>query len=1044
MDLQTLTNLFASTLSPDPNVRKAGEIQIRKISTQEGLISALLQIVASDSVDLSVRQAIIVFIKNSARKSYIPPRPDIPALAQVDKEALKANILPLLAASPNRSITVQLSAILKDLVAADYPNQWPGFIGNVKALLLSNDIHQVQAGCFASLEAVRAFRFKQDNEMMPTIIQELYPTLVNIATQMLQSQNPPTADQQIPLMLHLILKTYKTSVLVHLSAHQQSPESLVPWGQLFFAVINLKLPKEIMPEDQEAREKNEWWKAKKWAYATLNRLFHKYGNPSQLPSPMQKAYGSFAQHFVTAFAPEILKVYLQQVELYVTGQEWLSEKCQYHAFQFFTECVKPKSTWAQLKPHYERLITSFVFPQMCFTAAKQEEWDSDPIDFIRNTVDEYVTFATPVSSATTFLFSLASNRTKATFMTILGFINNVLSSNPAPPQRYGALNMIAALGPFIMRHPDVKGSMEQFVVQHVSPAFTAQEAYLRAVACEVVGTIVKAGLQWSSQDNLHAQFHSVVNAIDDPELPVKIHAALALTEMMLVHESVKEALTPMVGKIIQDLLKLSDETDLDLLNRSMEVVVELYQAELLPVAAQLTSRLCETYLRLAKESLAQEEIDGQQDLDNINLDGSDDKTYAAMGICKTIYTIISSIDSAPDILNQVQEVVVPVIVFTLENRMLDLYDQMYDLVDNLTFKLRRISPSMWPIFELTYKLFKSDAIDFLDEMLPSLDNFVSYGTDVFRSRQDYRQMVVDIYTTSLTSETLGENDRVNGCKLAESILLNLRGQVDDSLEMIIRTALNSKPETKAYSLANLEVLINAIFYNPAAALHIMEGIHPGSSRSFFDRWFAAINSERGLPRVHDKKLSIVTLSALLDMDAGQVPEVLKEGWVGIVGGILSIFKGYSAAVHERKKMQDELLLDDSDEDDIDEKYLNLADEEEDVWDEDSAYLEMLAQEGSRLRKAASGKTLGVDDEDVDDEDDDEDEDDEIDEELSYISPLDNVDPYVIFKRALTNFQMKSPQLYQASTTSLDVEKQTLLMETMRIAESAESVPAPTA
>lgn len=111
--------------------------------------------------------------------------------------------------------------------------------------------------------------------MMPTIIQELYPTLVNIATQMLQSQNPPTADQQIPLMLHLILKTYKTSVLVHLSAHQQSPESLVPWGQLFFAVINLKLPKEIMPEDQESREKNEWWKAKKWAYATLNRLFHK-------------------------------------------------------------------------------------------------------------------------------------------------------------------------------------------------------------------------------------------------------------------------------------------------------------------------------------------------------------------------------------------------------------------------------------------------------------------------------------------------------------------------------------------------------------------------------------------------------------------------------------------------------------------------------------------------------------------------------------------------------------------------------------------------
>lgn len=45
---------------------------------------------------------------------------------------------------------------------------------------------------------------------------------------------------------------------------------------------------------------------------------------------------------------------------------------------------------------------------------------------------------------------------------------------------------------------------------------------------------------------------------------------------------------------------------------------------------------------------------------------------------------------------------------------LDLFDNMYDLVDSLTFNLRRIAPCMWPVFELSYKLFKSDAIDFLD------------------------------------------------------------------------------------------------------------------------------------------------------------------------------------------------------------------------------------------------------------------------------------------------------------------------------------------
>jgi hypothetical protein len=64
-------------------------------------------------------------------------------------------------------------------------------------------------------------------------------------------------------------------------------------------------------------------------------------------------------------------------------------------------------------------------------------------------------------------------------------------------------------------------------------------------------------------------------------------------------------------------------------------------------------------------------------------------------------------------------------------------------------------------------------------MLPSLDNFVSYGTDVFRARPAYRQKALDIYITALSSDHLGENDRVNGCKLAESLLLNLRGHIDD-------------------------------------------------------------------------------------------------------------------------------------------------------------------------------------------------------------------------------------------------------------------------
>lgn len=109
---------------------------------------------------------------------------------------------------------------------------------------------------------------------------------------------------------------------------------------------------------------------------------------------------------------------------------------------------------------------------------------------------------------------------------------------------------------------------------------------------------------------------------------------------------------------VADLLKLSDETDLDMLNHCMESMVDRFQNELLPVASQLTARLvsvsslarydrlitciqCESYMRLAREGLAQqsEAAPDNIDVDSLISDGEDDKVYGAMGVAKTIGTV---------------------------------------------------------------------------------------------------------------------------------------------------------------------------------------------------------------------------------------------------------------------------------------------------------------------------------------------------------------------------------------------------------------------
>lgn len=145
------------------------------------MITNVLQIVGNDNVDLYVpdasstspvclteppdsatRQAAAVYLKNRVYSSYfvdVSPRPDQVPIAPSDRNNLKASLLPLIAASPNRAITVQLAGALKNVVARDFPESWPNLVDEVKKLLVSSNIREVHAGCVTALEMVRAFRY---------------------------------------------------------------------------------------------------------------------------------------------------------------------------------------------------------------------------------------------------------------------------------------------------------------------------------------------------------------------------------------------------------------------------------------------------------------------------------------------------------------------------------------------------------------------------------------------------------------------------------------------------------------------------------------------------------------------------------------------------------------------------------------------------------------------------------------------------------------------------------------------------------------------
>lgn len=409
----------------------------------------------------------------------------------------------------------------------------------------------------------------------------------------------------------------------------------------------------------------------------------------------------------------------------------------------------------------------------------------DPVEYVHKKIDPLMDFNSPVTNTINLLIDLARDRKKHTFMGILGFINNVLNKYLETPdaqkngrEKDGALHMIGCLAHQVLRQKSpVANMMEPFFVTHVFPEFKSRFPYLRARACDMTRHF--SDLDFTNEQNLATLYQNVLDALRDPELPVKVQAALAL-QPMIRHESVRNAMAPNLPFIMQELLNLTNEIDIDTLANVMEEFVEVFAEQLTPFAVQLCTQLRDTFLRIMEDlAQANQQAEGADDASfNGDIEELNEKTMAAMGVLKTIGTLILSLESTPDVLQQLENALLPVITYTLENQVLDLYDEIFEIIDSCTFSAKRVTPTMWGVFELIYKAFKNSGIDYMDEMLPPLDNYISYGRDVFISNENIQRMIFDIIDTVMKSDRLGEHDRVCACKLMESVLLNCRGHVD--------------------------------------------------------------------------------------------------------------------------------------------------------------------------------------------------------------------------------------------------------------------------
>lgn len=519
-----------------------------------------------------------------------------------------------------------------------------------------------------------------------------------------------------------------------------------------------------------------------------------YGNPQSLNKGNGDEYAEFAKHFTLAFAPEILKGYLAQIEKWVAKTAWLSKPCLSYTLVFLDECVRPKSMWAHLKPHLDSLVTHFIFPVMCLTADDVEKFSEEPEEYLHHKLNYYEEVSAPDVAATNFLVTLTKVRRKHTY-TILTFVNSVVNEYEASEEskknhiaKEGALRMIGTLSSVILgKKSPIAEQVEYFLVRYVFPDFRSTHGFLRARACDTVEKFEQ--LDFKDPNNLLIIYRNILECMADPDLPVRVEAALAL-QPLIRHDIIRTNMQQNIPQIMQQLLKLANEVDVDALANVMEDFVEVFATELTPFAVALSEQLRDTYLRIVGELLQKNE---QREDDDYG-DYLDDKSITALGVLQTIGTLILTLESTPDVLLHMESILMPVIQVTLENKLYDLYNEVFEIIDSCTFAAKSISPTMWKAFELIHTTFKAGAELYLEDMLPALDNFVQYGWEHLVQTPAYLDAIFGMVSDMFSDEQVGGVDRICACKLAEGMMLSLRNHIDQYVvQFVSRAPSASRP-----------------------------------------------------------------------------------------------------------------------------------------------------------------------------------------------------------------------------------------------------------
>lgn len=334
-------------------------------------------------------------------------------------------------------------------------------------------------------------------------------------------------------------------------------------------------------------------------------------------------------------------------------------------------------------------------------------------------------------------------------------LNEILSSSPPPEVKYGLLTCLSKLSEHCQTSESLLTQLPAFLTQYVIPELNSPYDFLKSKACD---TLVQYSAVDLPQETVIHILNSLTVLLNHATLSCRVSASLALSPLFK-YGYVTEALRPHAVVVMQTLMTLTETVQLDTLTGVMEIFVYEFSAELAPFARDLASRLVATCMEVLSED-------------------SEDRYMAAAGVIKTLDGLVMSLDGRVEMLRDLEPVLCPLIVHVLSDSLLDLYEEIMEMVSTMLYCAKSVSPALWQIFSQLLPVVLEN-LEYMEDMSSLLDNYIGFGSEFIKGNQEMQEMLVMLIKKVLADVDGGEADRIRAMLIMESMMLNLRGGIDN-------------------------------------------------------------------------------------------------------------------------------------------------------------------------------------------------------------------------------------------------------------------------